>query len=50
VDPEGEPVANLAAPLVLNLANRECIQSYQAEFDYSFRHVLSASGEVALAC
>jgi flagellar assembly factor FliW len=50
VDPEGEPVVNLAAPLVVNLANRECIQSYQAEFDYSFRHVLTAPSELVPAC
>jgi flagellar assembly factor FliW len=50
VDPDGEPVANLAAPLVMNLANRNCIQSFQADFDYSFRHVLTASEEVATTC
>jgi flagellar assembly factor FliW len=50
VDESGEPAANLAAPLVMNLANRQCVQSFQAESDYSFQHRLSGSAEPAAVC
>jgi flagellar assembly factor FliW len=50
VDSSGEPTANLAAPLVVNLANRQCLQSYQADSDYSFRHLLAGSRESVAAC
>lgn len=43
VDERREPVANLAAPLVLNLATRLATQSFQAMSDYSFRHLISDS-------
>jgi flagellar assembly factor FliW len=50
VDESGEPAANLAAPIVMNLANRQCVQSFQADSDYSFRHPLSESPEPSPAC
>jgi flagellar assembly factor FliW len=50
VDESGEPAANLAAPLVVNLANRQCVQSFQAEANYSFQHRLAGSVEPAAVC
>jgi flagellar assembly factor FliW len=50
VDESGEPTANLAAPLVMNLATRRCVQSFQAESDYSFQHRLSGSAEPVAVC
>jgi flagellar assembly factor FliW len=41
VDQTREPSANLAAPLVINLANHLGMQVFQAGADYSFRHPLA---------
>ncbi len=50
MDESHEPVANLAAPLVLNLLNRLGTQSFQADSDYSFRHLLSSTLATSPAC
>lgn len=50
VDEHGEPTANLAAPLVVNLATRQCLQSFQPDVSYSFRHPLIQQPEPVATC
>lgn len=50
VDETGEPTANLAAPLVMNLANRRCLQSFQPDVSYSFRHPLAQLHQAVPVC
>jgi flagellar assembly factor FliW len=42
-----DPTANLASPIVLNLRTRRGIQAIQPESDYSYRHSLLPSEDVA---
>lgn len=47
LDKNQQPTANLAAPLVINLANHLALQVFQAGSDYSFRHPLSQVPQLA---
>jgi flagellar assembly factor FliW len=47
VDENREPLANLAAPLIINLACHRGIQVFQAAAQYSFRHPLAATLQLA---
>jgi flagellar assembly factor FliW len=43
VGPDGPPTANLMAPLVVNLSNRQGVQAIQVQGSYSHQHPLEPS-------
>jgi flagellar assembly factor FliW len=47
VDQNGEPAANLAAPIVINLSNHLGLQVFLVDSDYSFQHPVAEELQLA---